>query len=167
MPAEIEILKTDLAADGWNVYSEIINETAVVSDVKAFIESKRSTTGCDAVYLLGHLPVPYSGVYCQDDIYKYPPDGHNETDPNSHCGAWIADVYYGTTSGTWTDTDSTILAKRPENDNLIGDGKFDNHRIPREVGIALGRVDFYDMPQFTKSELKLTRQYLNKHTILK
>ncbi|MGY8845863.1 MAG: hypothetical protein ACKVLH_00715, partial [Bacteroidia bacterium] len=162
MPAEIEILKTDLAADGWNVYSEIINETAVVSDVKAFIESKRSTTGCDAVYLLGHLPVPYSGVYCQDDIYKYPPDGHNETDPNSHCGAWIADVYYGTTSGTWTDTDSTILAKRPENDNLIGDGKFDNHRIPGEVGIALGRVDFYDMPQFTKSELKLTRQYLNK-----
>ena len=167
MPAEIEILKTDLAADGWNVYSEIINETAVVSDVKAFIESKRSTTGCDAVYLLGHLPVPYSGVYCQDDIYKYPPDGHNETDPNSHCGAWIADVYYGTTSGTWTDTDSTTLAKRPENDNLIGDGKFDNHRIPGEVGIALGRVDFYDMPQFTKSELKLTRQYLNKHTILK
>ena len=162
MPADIETLKTDLAADGWNVYSEIINETALVSDVKAFIESKRNTIGCDAVYLLGHLPVPYSGVYCQDDIYKYPPDGHNETDPNSHCGAWIADVYYGTTSGTWTDTDSTTLAKRPENDNLLGDGKFDNHRIPGEVGIAVGRVDFYNMPQFTKSEVELTRQYLNK-----
>lgn len=162
MPAEIETLKTDLAADGWNVYSEIINETAVVADVKGFIESKRSTTGCDAVYLLGHIAVPYSGVYCQDPAYLYPPDGHNQTDPNSHCGAWIADVYYGTTSGTWTDTDSTTLAKRPENNNLIGDGKFDNHRIPGEVGIAVGRVDFYDMPQFAKSEVELTRQYLNK-----
>ena len=162
MPTEIETLKTDLAADGWNVYSETINETAVVSDVKALIESKRSTTGCDAVYLVGHIPVPYSGVYCQDATYLYPPDGHNEIDPNSHCGAWIADVYYGTTSGSWTDSDSTTLAKRPENDNLIGDGKFDNHRIPGEVGIAVGRVDFYNLPQFTKSEVELTRQYLNK-----
>lgn len=162
LAAEIETLKKDLAADGWNVYSEVINENATVADVKTFIESQTNSTGCNAVYLLGHVPVPYSGVYCQDAIYTTPPDGHGPTDPNSHCGAWIADVYYGTTTGTWTDEDSTTLAKRPENDNLIGDGKFDNHRIPGDVTIAIGRVDFYDMPLFALSEVELTRQYLNK-----
>ena len=159
LQAEITQLMTDLGADGWNVYEETINEAARVSDVKALIDNMKSSIGCDAVYLLGHIPVPYSGVYCKT---QSPPDGHGANDPNSHCGAWVADVYYGDDNGTWTDTDSTTLAKRPANDNLIGDGKFDNESIPGTVTIAVGRVDFWGMTNFAKSEIQLTKQYLNK-----
>ncbi|PCJ65537.1 MAG: hypothetical protein COA58_08995 [Bacteroidetes bacterium] len=160
--SEIDQLTRDLAADGWNVYQETIDTNLEVSDVKAFIGNARNGLGCDAVYLLGHIPVPYAGLYCQDSNYLFPPDGHYELDPNSHCGAWAADVYYGTIGANWTDDDSTTLAKRPENNNAIGDGKFDNARIPGTVSIAVGRVDFYNMPAFELSEIGLTKQYLNK-----
>lgn len=162
LPNEIATLIDDLIADGWNVYSEVINPTATHVDVKTFIKSKHSTPGCDAVYLLGHVPVPYSGVYCEDDDYLYPPDGHNETDPNSHCGAWPADAFYGDLTGVWTDNDSTTLAKRPENNNAIGDGKYDQHRIPGEVTVGVGRVDMSNLPLFGVSEVALTKRYLDK-----
>lgn len=165
LPAEISTLVADLVADGWNVHHEVIDTQATVIDVKALIKDKQSTVGCDAVYLLGHLPVPYSGVYCEDDEYVFPPDGHNETDPNSHCGAWPADAFYGDTEGIWTDEDSTTLAKRDENNNAIGDGKYDQHRIPGKVSIAIGRVDMSDLPLFGLGEVALTKRYLDKvHT---
>lgn len=159
---EIDQLKQDLAGDGWDVDTEIINESASVADVKSVIDAANSKGKCDAVYLLGHIPVPYSGTYCKDPQYRYPPDGHGETDANSHCGAWVADVYYGVIGGSWTDTDSTSLAKREENKNAIGDGKFDNNRIPGTATIAVGRVDFNSMPAFSETEIQLTKRYLNK-----
>jgi hypothetical protein len=162
LTTEINILKQDLAGDGWDVGTEIISATATVGDVKSFIDGKAKGTGCDAVYLLGNIPVPYSGTFCRDPNYLYPPDGHAATDPNSHCGAWPADVYYGVIDGNWTDTDSTTIGKRAENKNLIGDGKWDNNRIPGEVTIAVGRVDLSRLPVFSKTEIELTRNYLNK-----
>ena len=162
LSSEIEILKSDLAGDGWDVNTEVIDTNATVATMKASIMAKYNGNGCDAVYLLGHLPVPYSGLYCQDPNYLYPPDGHWQEDPNSHCGAWPADAYYGSIGGNWTDSDSTTLAKRDENNNAIGDGKFDNAAIAGTATIAVGRVDFYDMPAFTESEVELTRRYLNK-----
>ena len=162
LPSEIETLAQDMAADGWNVYSEVINATATVTDVDGLIEQRNTEVGCDAVYLLGHLPVPYSGLYCEDPQYIYPPDGHAAGDGSPHCGAWAADVYYGVVGGDWTDADSTTLAARDANDNLIGDGKFDNSRIPGTVTIAVGRVDFANLPVFSKTEIQLTKQYLDK-----
>ncbi|MEY2924757.1 MAG: hypothetical protein RLZZ337_1305 [Bacteroidota bacterium] len=159
---EIATLKQDLAGDGWDIGTEVINSSAKVADVKSFIDGKAKSTGCDAVYLLGNIPVPYSGTFCRDPNYLYPPDGHAATDPNSHCGAWPADVYYGVLDGNWTDTDSTTIGKRDENKNLIGDGKWDNNRIPGDVTIAVGRVDLSRMPAFGKTEIELTRNYLNK-----
>ena len=47
--------------------------------------------GTKALFLFGHLPVPYSG-----DIN---PDLHD-----NDIGAWPADVYYGEFDGVWTDT---------------------------------------------------------------
>ncbi len=159
---EITVLLSDLAGDGWDANTEVINPSATVTDVKSFIDTKKAGLGCDAVYLLGNIPVPYSGTYCQDPQYLYPPDGHDKADANSHCGAWPADVYYGTINGAWTDTDSTSLAKRAENNNAIGDGKFDNNKIPGDVSIAIGRVDLSRLSIFTESEVELTRRYLNK-----
>lgn len=162
LASEIETLKQDLAGDGWDVGTEVINTTATVADVKSFIDGKAKGSGCNAVYLLGNIPVPYSGTFCRDPNYLYPPDGHAATDPNSHCGAWPADVYYGVIDGNWTDTDSTTIGKRAENKNLIGDGKWDNNRIPGDVTIAVGRVDLSRLPVFSKTEIELTRNYLNK-----
>jgi hypothetical protein len=165
LATSIDILKQDLIADGWEVYSEVVGPIAEVQDVKALIDVKKNNMGCDAVFLLGHIPVPYSGLYCEDSNYPYPPDGHDSADALSHCGAWPADVYYGVIDGAWTDTDSTTLAFRSENNNLIGDGKFDNVRIPGTVDIRVGRADFSRMPLFDGSEIVLTKQYLDKvHT---
>jgi hypothetical protein len=162
LPGEVEMLTTDLVGDGWEVYVEVINPTAKVQDVKALIDAKYNSVGCDALLLLGHIPVPYSGLYCQDPSFRFPPDGHASNDPTPHCGAWAADVYYGVIDGAWTDTDSTTLAFRPENDNLIGDGKFDNAIIPGTVVIQVGRADFSRMPLFDLTEIGLTKQYLDK-----
>jgi hypothetical protein len=165
LSAEVDILLNDLIADGWEVYAEVVDTLAKVTDVKAKIDAKKKGIGCDAVFLLGHIPVPYSGLYCADDNYVSPPDGHAASDSKPHCGAWPADVYYGVTTGSWTDIDSTTLAFRPENDNLIGDGKFDNIRIPGTVDIRVGRADFSRMPVFNLNEIDLTKQYLDKvHT---
>ncbi|NNJ56655.1 MAG: T9SS type A sorting domain-containing protein [Bacteroidia bacterium] len=162
LTSEISELQSDLVGDGWNVEIEVVDVNATVSSMKSSIMAKYDLNGCDAVYLLGHLPVPYSGMYCQDANYPYPPDGHDAVDANSHCGAWPADSYYGSVGGTWTDLDSTTLAKRDENNNAIGDGKFDNAQIAGTASIAVGRVDFSDMPAFSESEIELTRRYLNK-----
>jgi hypothetical protein len=161
---EINILTQDLVADGWEIFKEVIASNAGVTDVSGLIDYHVRLEGCNALYLLGNVPVPYSGLYCEDLDYQSPPDGH-KTAPNSHCGAWPSDVYYGVIDGAWTDEDSTTLGTREQNKNRIGDGKFDNSRIPGEVTIGVGRVDFSNLPALTKSEIELTRQYLNKvHT---
>ncbi len=162
LPQEISQLHHDLIGDGWDVLIETVPSDWEVSDVREFIDLKHETVGIDALYLLGNIPVPYSGTYCQDENWLYPPDGHYQVDPNSHCGAWAADVYYGVIDGQWTDIDSTTLAKRPENNNAIGDGKFDNNQIPGDVTIAVGRVDLSRLNTFSESEIELTKRYLDK-----
>ncbi len=162
MPEDVRQLTQDLTADGWTVFKSIIAPGQNVADVEAIIDYNIRLSGCNALYLLGNIPVPYSGLYCADPVYQSPPDGHGKTDPNSHCGAWPADVFYGTIYGAWTDNDSTTLAKREENKNRIGDEKFDNIRIPGKVTIGVGRVDFSQLPILEQSEVALTRQYLRK-----
>lgn len=162
LPEEVDILLQDLIADGWNIFKEVISSNEKVEDVNIKIKNRYKTEKFNALYLLGHIPVPYSGLYCQDVDYPGPPDGHGRTDANSHCGAWPADVYYGVIDGIWTDLDSITVGKREENKNRIGDGKFDNTRIPGKVEIGIGRVDFSNLPALDKSEIELTRQYLNK-----
>ena len=161
LSSEISTLTQDLVADGWEVFKEVISSSAGVPEVSSIIKKHYNNEGCNALYLLGNVPVPYSGLYCEDINYQSPPDGH-KTGPSSHCGAWSSDVYYGVIDGAWTDEDSTTLGTREQNKNRIGDGKFDNSRIPGEVVIGVGRVDFSNLPALTKNEMELTRQYLNK-----
>src|SRR5688572_19413921 len=94
---------------------------------------------------------------CALPIY---PDLHTE-----HLGAWPADVYYGEMDGTWTDaTAHKDDCEFPENNNVPGDGKFDQSEIPGDVELEVGRVDMWNLPAFEpRSEVELLRRYLRKN----
>ena len=167
---ELAQLQQDLAGDGWKVVrSDLARESVLesatgtgvgparlagVSAVKQVIlTSYTNNADLKAVYILGHLPVPYSG--------NLTPDGHGE-----HLGAWPADTYYADVSGTWTDTSvSDAGASDTRNWNVPGDGKFDQSVIPSNLALQVGRVDFYNMNEFPTSavsETELLRRYLRK-----
>ncbi|MCS6917215.1 MAG: hypothetical protein NZM08_06000, partial [Chitinophagales bacterium] len=104
-----------------------------------------------AVFLLGHVPVPYSG-----NLY---PDGHPD-----HQGAWPFDGFYGDMDGSYTDLYvSNNVASRTENWNLIGDGKWDQSVIPGKIELFVGRADFSKLPLFSESETELLKRYLDKN----
>ena len=66
--------------------------------------------------------------------------------------------------GTWTDSSvNSTAASDVRNQNVPGDGKFDQSSLPSDVELEVGRVDLHDMPAFSsKTELDLLRQYLDK-----
>jgi hypothetical protein len=139
-----------VGTDGWQSSILTIDDNTTVSEVKAAIVTAHSFNSFSAVLLLGDVPIPHSG-----DIK---PDGHPD-----HRGAWSADIYYGDLNGTWTDTDVTITqAANDINDNVPGDGKWDQSFLPSDVEVAVGRVDFSNMPVFNQDEYQLLREYLQK-----
>ncbi|MBI2794369.1 MAG: T9SS type A sorting domain-containing protein [Ignavibacteria bacterium] len=154
---EIATWEEDLINEGWQVTirtvqrAEEFDSGAVVRTRKIIrdeiIAGKRDL---DAIFLVGRVPVPYSG-----DIN---PDGHE-----NHLGAWPADGTYGDDAGYYTDAVvSRVNASRPANENLPGDGKFDQSQFASLVRTPVGRVDFFNMPDFTKSELELLKAYFKK-----
>lgn len=160
---ELNNYMKDIAADGWEVFTIQASKTDSVQKVKREINKiEKSSGGLKSLILLGHVPVPYSGNFGKDTLYKignacYPPDGHVE-----HYGCWPADVYYAVDYDKWTDTATNTVAVRTANKNLPGDGKFDNTAIPNEVNYYLGRIDLSDLPTFALSESELTKQYFKK-----
>ncbi len=157
---ELSVLAADLVGDGWRPRRHDVagkhwsdpGWKEAVTNVKSLITSdyRADPTGVRAVFLVGHVPVPYSG--------HLRPDGHE-----NHEGAWPADVYYGDMDGLWSDASVTSLCDRVRQQNVPGDGKFDQSVVPADVRLQVGRVDFYDMACFAgKSETDLLRQYLNK-----
>ena len=164
LAAELLQMKRDLVGDGWkviqhNVGRKSVGDTgwkeAVVATKALIVADYQADPNVKAVYIIGHVPIPYSG--------NINPDGHTE-----HKGAWPADLFYGDLNGTWTDTSvnnsstslgADFLAQR----NLPGDGKFDQSVIPTPVSLAVGRVDLQGMTAFSLSETELLRQYLNKN----
>jgi len=147
---EIRRLTLDLVGDGWNVRRQDVQATQTPAEIRQWIRAEydRAPTNVNTVLLLGHVPVPYAGNVC--------PDGHGE-----HAGAWPADVYYGAMEGTWTDTTVTTRGNGPQL-NVPGDGKPDQGQIPGQVQLAVGRVDFANMPAFRVGETNLLRQYLDR-----
>ena len=152
LAAEIARLRQDLAGDGWTVRRcEVARDDSplrVKERIRAAYETDRNLR---AVFLLGHVPVPYSGAFA--------PDAHLE-----HQGAWPADAFYGDLDGGWTDATADMsIAAEPRNRNVPGDGKFDQSLIPSDLELEVGRVDLADLPAFSgKSEVELLRQYLEK-----
>ena len=152
LESELVTLKEDLVADGWVVLRHDVSPDAEVPDVKAIIKADYDADpdNVKVVYIVGHVPVPYSG--------NMNPDGHS-----NHRGAWAADAFYGDMDGTWTDTTvNNTTASRTDNQNVPGDGKYDQSTLPSTLELAVGRVDLNDMPAFSLSETELLRQYLNK-----
>src|SRR5882762_7560660 len=161
LTTELARLQQELIGDGWSVIRLDVSRSDTPVNVRNLIKAQYGADPANVkcVFLFGHVPVPYSG-----DIV---PDGHI---PDHH-GAWPADLYYGDMDGVWTDTmvnDTRAIYGR--NQNIPGDGKFDQSTIPAPVKLMVGRVDLanmpgqlvYDGPPTFPSELELLRNYLNK-----
>ena len=158
---ELTRLQQDLVGDGWTVSRLNVKRSDSPAHVKDLIKNQynQDPANTKAVFLFGHVPVPYSG-----DIV---PDGHYA----NHQGAWPCDGYYADMDGTWTDNSVTdTTAEDARNHNVPGDGKFDQSKFPAPLKLMLGRVDLANMPGRLRaggpatfpSELELLRNYLNK-----
>lgn len=161
---ELEILQSDLEAEGYNVViqgaprAESFDKTKVAATKQIINEAIKQNTDITNILLIGRIPVPYSG--------DFNPDAHPD-----HRGAWPADVYYGTADNIWTDQSiNSTVATRQENKNIPGDGKFDLTNLPPTytVPIAVGRIDMFNMKLFydqnkANPELELIRKYLKRN----
>lgn len=145
-------LEEDLLGDGWWVEREVVPPTASPVAVRALVQSIHAASPgqVKAVYVLGHVAVPYSG--------NTNPDGHAE-----HRGAWPCDGYYGDLDGVWTDvTVNATGAVNLWNHNVPGDGKFDQTDFPSALELPVGRVDLNELPAFGQSAAQLLQAYLYK-----
>ncbi|HEY3323601.1 MAG TPA: PA14 domain-containing protein [Planctomycetota bacterium] len=153
LATQLAQLVQDIQGDGWTVLRHDVSRTAKVTDIKSLITSDYNSDpgNVKCVFLFGHVPVPYSG----DTAW----DGHVP----QHVGAWASDTFYGTMSGSWTDsTVNDSGASFSENYNVPGDGKYDQSYIPADATLGVGRVDLYNLPSFSKTDVQLLQQYLSK-----
>ena len=152
LATELSQLTNDLRADGWGVLRSDVSRTASVTSVKSIVQGHYNSdpSNVKALYIVGHVPVPYSG--------NITPDGHEDTR-----GARPTDAYYADMDGSWTDNSvNTTATSQQRTWNTPGDGKFDQSDLPSSVELQVGRVDMYDLPAFGTTEVQLMRNYLNK-----
>lgn len=164
---EITRLEMDLAAENWGVVvrltprEEVFDKEKVQAVKNIILEERLRDLRLNTVMIIGRVPVPYAGGFTNS--MGGPPDGHGEGAGN-HTGAWPADLYYGDIDGFWTDNSTKVTTGNREiNHNIPGDGKFDQTNLPSNIDLAVGRIDFYDMPAFEESEIELLRKYLDKN----
>ena len=158
----------DLVGDGWTpIFQPVPRHNdkdwranpPIIGSIKSMIVSNyvQSAGDLKAVFLIGHVPVPYSGLLA--------PDFHPE-----HRGAWPTDAFYADIDGVWTD--ARVNYPNPQshpNSNTPGDGKYDQDGIPENahgeaaLEIAVGRIDFARMTAFEgMTENELLNRYLEK-----
>jgi hypothetical protein len=149
---EIEQLRDDLFADGWKVVQHVVDVDDSPVAVREWITAQYQADPerVRAAYLLGRVPVPYSGAIN--------PDGHAE-----HLGAWPCDAYYADVDGMWTDTMAAVTTgSYVRNHNLPGDGKWDQNDLPSSAELQVGRVDLSRLDALGADEVERTRAYLQK-----
>ncbi|MGE3309496.1 MAG: LamG-like jellyroll fold domain-containing protein [Limisphaerales bacterium] len=159
----------DLSAEGWVVarfdgprHDDVTwaNNPARIAEVKNWIAAYRiaNPDQTRAVLLFGHLPTPRSGLLS--------PDGHPFR-------PLPTDAYYADFDGVWTDALNVPAGPGIVGANLAGDGIFDQEFVPANpagiaaVELAVGRVDFANMPTFasatpSRGEADLLEQYASK-----
>jgi len=160
LPHELRLLEQDLAGDGWEVLRHDVGKSLTPSQVKAIIKGdyRADPAGVKAVFLLGHLAVPYSGAKDRAAITHY----------GATRGAQPTDLYYGDMNGVdgtdYTDVETSPATSHSKYHNLPNDGRFDQALIPGDkiIELEVGRVDLSDMPAFKVSEAELIRRYLRK-----
>jgi hypothetical protein len=175
LSTEIGQLQQDLAGDGWRVATiygarhidadslGLLNENALTNTANA-ITTARDPALTNVVFILGHVTIPYSG--------STPTDGHCD-----HRGPWTADGYYGFVDRTgWIHATISVDTCDPypiyQN---ASSHRFINDNFPSPIDMAVGRVDFANLPLFigasflppsatnaTNTEIELLRQYLGK-----
>lgn len=153
LQSEILQWTADAEADGWIVKTLAIDSNDEVSQIKSYIIDiyNEEPVQTKALFLLGRVPVPYSGNIC--------PDGHSD-----HVGAWPADGYYADMDGNWTDVSvNSTSSGKVRTINIPGDGKFDQSTFPSAVDLMIGRVDMRNLPLYSKDETTLLKQYLDKN----
>ncbi len=141
-----------LTSEGWIPWLLPVAEESSVQEIKSLIlENYTTRDSLSAVLLMGNIAVPHSG--------NITPDGHS-----NHKGAWPADAFYGDIDGVWTDeTVNNNTSIYPSVHNVPGDGKFDQDSIPSNVELAVGRMDFSELPVFDLNEYELLDNYLEKN----
>lgn len=163
LKTEIVLLSNDLLADGWFPSHLYIGRNEKVDAVKTKLEAhmKSQNLSPKALYILGHVPVPYSGNFSTNGD-RPPPDGHVEGAGN-HTGAWPSDVYYGTLNCYWGDDLVTCTTgSETRHKNIPGDGKFDQSAPECPILLEIGRVDLFAMDAFSKNDTQLVRDYLGR-----
>ncbi len=178
LAVELATLRTNLIGDGWSVirtdvarhddinYTNII---APIASIKSFITNNYNSSVTNVVFIIGHVPIPYSGLYASDNHHHTVDSDTGAVTDFEHGGAWVADAFYGSTSSSgWTDRDIDFInIDYPENTNVPSDGKLYQNYLPLTQGmllqLAVGRIDFAKLPAFeTKTESDLLRRYLMK-----
>jgi len=158
---ELIMFKKDLIGDGYTVDISLVPrseefDAKKVIQVKEIIREKYSKYGNElgTLILVGRVPVPYSGAYSID--------GHDE----ENFGAWPSDVFYSDLDGQWIDKEvSENTCDWVWHHNIPYDGKYDNSYIPGNSLFEMGRIDFYDMPEFNQTEIELLKRYFNKNHV--
>lgn len=153
---ELVRMKNDMRGDGWWPIGIHTGPSATPQSIKSQIISHYNTDpgNVKAVLLIGTVPVPYAG----DTNW----DGHPE-----HAGAWPSDAYYADIDGVWTDVSvNNVSPARAANDNVPGDGKFDQSVMPSAAELQVGRIDFrrLDAAAFGAADhTALIKRYLDKN----
>ncbi|MBK9247859.1 MAG: T9SS type A sorting domain-containing protein [Ignavibacteria bacterium] len=162
LPSLLARYEQALAGDGWTVIRKVVPRAETFSrekvrQVKSIIQKEYDADkSLSTVFLFGRVAVPYSG--------NFAPDNHS-----NHHGAWAADCYYGdvfpsSIDARWSDLYVVdTMGERSQNWNKRLDGKFDQSSIISDIDLAIGRVDFYDMPAANDSELQLLTNYLERN----
>jgi hypothetical protein len=156
----LDTLKSDLVGDGWKVIRTDVprhddntwaNNPPAIASIKSFIQNTYNAdpVNTKAVFLIGHVPVPYMG--CSE------PDGLHGI------RALPTDLYYGDFDTVFHDINAncTGFDSDPRHNNIPTDLKWDETSC--QLRLAVGRVDFANMPQFSLSETALLNQYFDKN----
>lgn len=174
---DLQRLVDDLRLEGWVASIITVSRNSSPTLIKSLIHDAYTDSSkgkLTHVFFVGAVPYATSGGFSVRGAVPNP-DYHPE-----HGGAWASDAYYAdmfTSQGVdaeyqWTDeyvsiTD-TAIAKRGQNQNVPGDGKFDQSQIPTDLEISIGRLDMADLQTFGTTannrdgEYALIRKYLNK-----
>ncbi len=160
--SKLVMYRKEIEKQGWRSIVKYVprvesfNAKAVLNNKEMIKAVYEQTPNLKAILILGRVAVPYSG--------NTAPDGHGDDNPLPHKGAYPADVFYGDLdTRDWTDNKiSNDKSSFPRQHNYINDGKWDESYIPNRAEIAVGRVDFFDLPLFEESEAELIVNYLQK-----